>query len=129
MKRTLPDLSILLLLALIHFSSVSLPPADQDVGGITYNAMLINEGHVPYRGSFEQKLPGAFFIVAGVITLFGPTVYGLNTGAFMWNALHLLVLIWGVRRHAGRPWHSCWPWLLMSSTVPVRTMNCGWTPF
>lgn len=102
MRRILPELLIVFLLAAIHLAYISLPPSDQDVGGITYNAMLIGEGGVPYRDSFEQKLPGSFFIVALALNLFGNSVYGLNSAAFLWNGFHLVVILWGVRRLWGR---------------------------
>ena len=71
MKRTLPEILILLLLVGIHLGTLSYPPSDPDVGGITYNGMLLNHGMVPYRDSFEQKFPVAFFLAGGIIWLFG----------------------------------------------------------
>ena len=78
MKRTLPEILILLLLVGIHLVTLSYPPSDPDVGDITYNGMLLNHGMVPYRDSFEQKFPVAFFLAGGVIGLFGTSVTGFN---------------------------------------------------
>jgi len=102
MKKSFPDLLIVLLFVGINVGYLSFPPGDQDVGGITYNAMLINNGLVPYRESFEQKLPGAFFIVSFALRVFGQSTLGLNLAAMFWNLCHLLVIMWGVRKLWGR---------------------------
>jgi hypothetical protein len=102
MKRWWPEVVLLLFLTAIHVGTISFPPRDHDIGGITYNGMLLNRGMVPYRDSFEQKFPMAFFIVGGIIALFGASVKGFNVAALLWAAGHLAVLWWGANRLWGR---------------------------
>jgi hypothetical protein len=109
-RRSWPEAAILLLLVAIHIGTLSFPPRDHDVGGITYNGMLLNRGMVPYRDSFEQKFPMAFFIAGGIIALFGTSVAGFNFVALAWAAAHLAVLWWGANRLWGRGparWVAC----------------------
>ncbi|MBN1425841.1 glycosyltransferase family 39 protein [Candidatus Fermentibacteria bacterium] len=128
LSRTRPflfDALIVASLMAIHGGYISFPPEDPDVGGITYNAMLINRGLVPYRDSFEQKLPGAFFLAAGWTRLLGESTFGLNLAALLWSAVHLIVLLWGVRRLWGSG-PSRWAGIafVIASTAPVLSGRC-----
>ncbi len=119
------DLLIFVLLAGSHFGNLSSPAENQDVGGITYNAMLLNHDMVPYRDSFEQKLPGSFFITAVIIRLCGASVIGLNLFALLWNMLHLAVIMWGARRLWG-PGPARWAGFafVLATTAPAAEGMC-----
>jgi len=101
MKKFIPEIILVLVFMGMHIGYLGFPPPNPDVGGITYNGMLLNNGLVPYRDSFEQKLPGAFFIVGGIIGIFGVSVTALNVIGMIWNTVHLLVILWGTRRLFG----------------------------
>ncbi|MCU0611618.1 MAG: hypothetical protein MUE60_07505 [Candidatus Eisenbacteria bacterium] len=122
---SLIDILIVFSLAMLHGGYLSFPPEDPDVGGITYNAMLINRGMAPYRDSFEQKLPGAFFLVAAWTRILGESVLGLNLAALIWSATHLIVLMWGVRRLWGvGPARWAGIAFALASTAPVVSGRC-----
>ena len=101
MKKFIPEIVLILVFMGMHIGYLGYPPPNPDVGGITYNGMLLNNGLVPYRDSFEQKLPGAFFITGLIIGIFGASVTTLNAVGMFWNAIHLMVILWGTRRLFG----------------------------
>lgn len=125
LRALAPEGVIVCLLVALHWGYLSFPPEDPDVGGITYNAMLINRGMVPYRDTFEQKLPGAFFIVAAWLRVVGETVVGLNVAALAWTTVHLIVLMWGVRRLWGAaPARWAGVAFALAFTAPVVSGRC-----
>ncbi len=123
--RLLPEAVLLLSLVGLHLGYLSFPPEDPDVGGITYNAMLISRGMVPYRDSFEQKLPGAFFLVAAWTRLLGERVTALTIASLAWSAAHLVAILWGVTRLWGvGPARWAGIAFVLASTAPVISGRC-----
>ena len=90
--------------------------ASHDAAGITYNAMLLDEGELPYVASVELKAPGAFYVAwalrpaadldAGAkvdarLARGSLWVERLQRAANLWAWLALLLLAFTAWRHFG----------------------------
>ncbi len=91
--------------------------ANHDVGGILYNAMLLNAGELPYVASVEFKAPGTFYLAA-VLAGDGTDIDRFQVWANAWGVLTLVAL-------AAMAWRT-WGPLAGCVTAVVYALHDAW---
>ncbi len=81
----LPPLAVVAAVVVLRAGFMGLPPGDPDLGGIAYNARLLLNGGIPYVDTFEQKLPGTFFLWAGIFAVGGTGPTALAVVSLLWH--------------------------------------------
>ena len=67
-------------------------PLERDEGEYAYLGQLIQQGFPPYSLAYNMKLPGAYFMYALIMSLFGQTVSGIHLGLMVMNCLTILLV-------------------------------------
>jgi hypothetical protein len=75
---------------------------NEDVAGITYNADLLLNGHVPLKDNLEYKAPGSFFLTAFIFSVFERSVPMHEQFGVFWSVLAALGMLVGGRLMFGR---------------------------
>jgi hypothetical protein len=60
-------------------------PLERDVGEYAYMAQQLLQGVLPYTESQSMKLPGIFFVYAGILTIFGPSPVAIHLSLLFVN--------------------------------------------
>jgi hypothetical protein len=74
--------------------------ASHDVGGILYNAMVLEAGELPYVADIEMKAPGSFYL-AWAVAGDGTDIARLQVFANLWALLGVLAVAAIAWRHFG----------------------------
>lgn len=74
--------------------------ASHDVGGILYNAMLLEAGELPYVANIELKAPGSFYL-AWAFAGDGTDIAALQVWANLWALLGVVAIAVIAWRHFG----------------------------
>jgi len=74
--------------------------ASHDVGGILYNAMVLEAGELPYVADIEMKAPGSFYL-AWALAGDGTDIARLQAWANLWALLGVLAVAAIAWRHFG----------------------------
>ncbi len=92
-------LAVLAAVALLRTKLLSLP-LERDEGGYAYFGQLVLDGIVPFAAAYDTKLPGIYYIYAGIIWLFGSSPSGIHTGLLVAN-LVTMVSVFALGRRMG----------------------------
>jgi 4-amino-4-deoxy-L-arabinose transferase-like glycosyltransferase len=69
-------------------------PLEGDEGVYAYIGQGLLRGEGPYRGSFDHKPPGIYFIYAGIFKIFGPSLPALRRFTLFYTFLTTFLLFW-----------------------------------
>jgi hypothetical protein len=69
-------------------------PLERDEGEYAYAGQLILDGYAPYQHIYSMKLPGIYYIYAGVMAVFGETARGIHLGLLLFNIITILCLFY-----------------------------------
>jgi len=78
-------------------------PLERDEGCYGYIAQRIIAGEVPYRDVFDHKPPAIYFVYAGIIKTFGPSVIAIRDFTLLYSIITMLAmfilgqLLWGTK--------------------------------
>jgi 4-amino-4-deoxy-L-arabinose transferase-like glycosyltransferase len=113
-------LSTLLRLAFLH------EPFDRDEGQYATIAQAILRGGLPYRDAIEIKPPGAFYLYALAVGLFGATTEAVRIFTALY-AMLTVIAVYGVARHISGARAGLCATLIYGifSTVPRLQGNCN----
>ena len=67
-------------------------PLSRDEGEYAYTARLMLEGIPPYKGVYNEIMPGVFGAYALAMTIFGQTVAGIRLGLLAVNILSIILI-------------------------------------
>lgn len=90
-----PATAILLVILLftIFFRLYTLDiPLERDEGEYAYAGQLILDGYPPYQHIYNMKLPGIYYIYAGMMAVFGETTRGIHLGLLIFNAITIILV-------------------------------------
>jgi 4-amino-4-deoxy-L-arabinose transferase-like glycosyltransferase len=101
-KKTTQVILLLLILAAVLLVRVRLAdvPLERDEGEYAYFGQLILEGIPPYSLAYNMKLPGTYFMYAGIMAVFGQSVRGLHLGLLLINGLTIFIIFQLTRKIA-----------------------------
>ena len=107
---------------------------NEDAAGIVYSARLLLAGGLPLVDTLELKAPGSFFLVAGVLKVFGDSLVSVQSFAVFWSGLAALGIFVGGRLMFGSSagWVSTLLYILLAPITDSIDINYGaWmiTPF
>jgi hypothetical protein len=77
-------------------------PLERDEGEYAYAGQLILRGLPPYVHAFSMKLPGMFYLNAGVMKLFGASIRGIHLGLLLANMVSSLLVFLVGSKLSGR---------------------------
>jgi hypothetical protein len=66
-------------------------PLERDEGEYAYFGHLILNGITPYREAYSMKIPGAHYMYALIMSLFGESYKGIHTGFLIMNAATMIM--------------------------------------
>src|SRR5947209_20628314 len=78
---------VLFLVAVVQHIPFSLLGEQRDSGELLLNARDIVQGGLPYTSSYSVKTPGAPYIMAGCMALFGESLLAQRVLVFLVNVL------------------------------------------
>lgn len=73
-------------------------PLERDEGEYAYIGQLLLDGDLPYTTAYSMKLPGIFFVYAGIMSLLGHTAAGIRAGLTIIVSISTLLLFFLARR-------------------------------
>lgn len=88
-KKTTIWIILFLILIVVLLFRVRLVdiPLERDEGEYAYFGRLILEGIPPYSLAYNMKLPGTYFMYAGIMAVFGQSIRGIHLGLLLFNSL------------------------------------------
>src|SRR5438034_10971781 len=75
-------------------------PLERDEGEYAYAGQLILQGIPPYKLAYNMKFPGTYAAYAGIMSIFGQTIIGINLGLLLVNAATIALFFFLGRRLA-----------------------------
>jgi len=95
-------LIIIIMTALLRIPLLNVP-LERDEGEYAYAGQLILQGIWPYHAPslYKYKMPGAYFIYAIILALFGQTPVAIHTGLLLANLAAIIVLFLLTRKLFG----------------------------
>ncbi len=93
--------AILLLGIFLRMPTLSDLSCDPDLSGIRYTGQGLTQGLLPYRDSVESKPPGAYFLAAISLSLFGQSFVSIYLFALLWIALTAMAIFTAAKILAG----------------------------
>ena len=84
-------LFIIVLTILFRMYSLDIP-LERDEGEYAYAGQLILDGYPPYQHIYNMKLPGIYYVYAGIMAVFGETARGIHLGLLVFNAITIILV-------------------------------------
>jgi len=121
---------VLMLTSLIRFRFLQ-TPLERDEGEFAYVGQLILNGVPPYSDACNMKFPGAYYLYAGAMSVFGQTVAGIHLGLWVVNAVAAVLVYRLARRFLDGPSSAvaCAVFGLMSLSPTLQGTSAHATQF
>lgn len=121
---------VLALTSLIRFRFLQIP-LERDEGEFAYVGQLILKGVPPYSNACNMKFPGAYYLYAGVMGVFGQTVAGIHLGLWLANTVAVILVYRLGRRFLDGPSSAvaCAVFALMSLSPTMQGTSAHATQF
>src|SRR5215203_3134659 len=83
-----------------------------DEGFVTFDALRILRGDIPYRDFWTQHAPGQFYVLAFLFKIFGPSImvercWDILLRAGITVASFMIIAEWAPRKYALTGWAIC----------------------
>lgn len=121
---------VLVLTSLIRFRFLQVP-LERDEGEFAYVGQLILKGVPPYSDACNMKFPGAYYLYAGVMGVFGQTVAGIHLGLWLANTVAAILVYRLGRRFLDGPSSAvaCAVFALMTLSPTLQGTSAHATQF
>ncbi len=91
-------LAVSMIIIVLLRSRVAAMPFERDEGEFAYMGQLILKGLMPYTDGYNMKLPGTYWMYAGIIKIFGSSPTAIHTGVTLTTLMTMAMIFYFLKQ-------------------------------